>query len=132
MAKAATPPLAVAVVVPCRVLVPAPRVAVTTVLLSLLRKLPNWSSMRMTGWVAKTTPAAAVADGCVWIVRRLATPALTELKDNFGNVHRIGVLGISRSLAPDDLKYEPVGPIRALTLGVQKVANEKKRRGLYP
>src|SRR5437773_3104046 len=34
--------------------------------------------MRMTGWVAKTTPAAAVADGCVWIVRRLATPALTE------------------------------------------------------
>jgi regulator of sigma E protease len=49
-----------------------------------------------------------------------ATPALKEVKDNFGNVHRIGVLGISRSLAPDDLKYEPVGPIRALTLGVQE------------
>src|SRR5262249_21295894 len=29
-----------------------------------------------------------------------ATPALREMKDNFGNVHRIGVLGISRSMAP--------------------------------
>ena len=31
-----------------------------------------------------------------------ATPALREIKDNFGNVHRIGVLGISRSMAAGD------------------------------
>ena len=42
-----------------------------------------------------------------------------EVKDNFGNVHRIGVLGISRSLAPDDVKFEPVGPLTAIGLGVQ-------------
>ena len=29
-----------------------------------------------------------------------ATPNLNEVKDNFGNVHRLGVLGISRSMAP--------------------------------
>src|SRR5437773_12482217 len=34
--------------------------------------------MRTTGWVAKATPAAAVADGCVWIVKRVAAAALTE------------------------------------------------------
>ena len=27
-----------------------------------------------------------------------ATPVLKELKDNFGNVHRVGVLGISRTM----------------------------------
>jgi regulator of sigma E protease len=32
-----------------------------------------------------------------------AIPELRELKDNFGNVHRVGVLGISRSMAPDDV-----------------------------
>ena len=31
-----------------------------------------------------------------------ATPALREVKDNFGNMHRIGVLGISRSMSPDE------------------------------
>jgi regulator of sigma E protease len=49
-----------------------------------------------------------------------AVPALKEVKDSFGNVHRIGVLGISRSLAPDDLKHQPVGPLKALGLGGQE------------
>jgi regulator of sigma E protease len=49
-----------------------------------------------------------------------AVPALREVKDNFGNVHRIGVLGISRSLAPDDLKLQPVDPLTAVALGVQE------------
>ncbi len=39
-----------------------------------------------------------------------AVPQLKELKDNFGNVHRLGVLGISRSMAPGDIKTEKVGP----------------------
>src|SRR4051812_14971499 len=49
-----------------------------------------------------------------------ATPALREVKDNFGNVHRIGVLGISRSLAQDELKREPVGPLTALGMGAKE------------
>ena len=49
-----------------------------------------------------------------------AAPALREVKDNFGNVHRIGVLGISRSLSPGDVKYEPVSPPRAVWLGVEE------------
>jgi len=49
-----------------------------------------------------------------------AVPALKEVKDNFGNVHRIGVLGISRSLAADDVKFEPVGPLTAIGLGAKE------------
>jgi regulator of sigma E protease len=49
-----------------------------------------------------------------------AVPALREVKDNFGNTHRIGVLGISRSMAPGDLKFERVDPVRAVWLGTQE------------
>jgi regulator of sigma E protease len=49
-----------------------------------------------------------------------AVPALREVKDALGNTNRIGVLGISRSLAPDDVKFQPVGPLKAVGLGVQE------------
>jgi regulator of sigma E protease len=49
-----------------------------------------------------------------------ATPALKEVKDNFGNVQRIGILGISRSMAPEDLKVHPVAPPQAVWLAVQE------------
>ena len=45
-----------------------------------------------------------------------ATPQLKEIKDNFGNVHRLGVLGISRSMSPGDIKTEKAGPLRAIVM----------------
>jgi regulator of sigma E protease len=49
-----------------------------------------------------------------------ATPALKEVKDNFGNVHRIGILGISRSMAAEDQKFQPVSPPQAVWMGMQE------------
>ena len=49
-----------------------------------------------------------------------AVPTLKESKDRFGNVHRIGVLGITRSPSPEDTHFQPVGPLTALELGMQK------------
>jgi regulator of sigma E protease len=49
-----------------------------------------------------------------------AVPALKEVKDNFGNVQRIGVLGISRSMAPEDLKLHPVAPPQAILMSVEE------------
>jgi regulator of sigma E protease len=49
-----------------------------------------------------------------------ATPTLREMRDNFGNVHRIGVLGISRSVAPNDVRIEPVDPLTAVKLGIEE------------
>jgi regulator of sigma E protease len=49
-----------------------------------------------------------------------ATPRLKEVKDAFGNVQRIGILGISRSMAAEDLKLHPVSPPRAILMSVQE------------
>jgi regulator of sigma E protease len=49
-----------------------------------------------------------------------ATPALKEIKDNFGNVQRIGILGISRSMDASDMKFQPVSPPRAVWMGAQE------------
>jgi regulator of sigma E protease len=49
-----------------------------------------------------------------------ATPALREVKDNFGNVHRIGVLGIERSQTASEpgMQTLPIG--QALIGGVEE------------
>jgi regulator of sigma E protease len=49
-----------------------------------------------------------------------ATPTLKEVKDRFGNVHRQGILGITRSPSPGDVNFQPVGPLKALELGFQR------------
>ena len=49
-----------------------------------------------------------------------AAPALKEVKDTFGNVHRIGILGISRSMAAADMKLQPVPPPRAVWMGIEE------------
>jgi regulator of sigma E protease len=49
-----------------------------------------------------------------------ATPELKEIKDGFGNVHRLGMLGIQRTNAPGDVTSEAVGPLTAVWLGVEK------------
>ncbi|RDV01238.1 RIP metalloprotease RseP [Undibacter mobilis] len=49
-----------------------------------------------------------------------AVPQMREVKDNFGNLHRLGVLGISRSMAPGDIRTETMGPLAALSAGAQE------------
>jgi len=49
-----------------------------------------------------------------------ATPTLREMKDNFGNVHRIGVLGISRSMAASDNQLQTYDPLTAIRMGVEE------------
>jgi regulator of sigma E protease len=48
------------------------------------------------------------------------TPELREVKDAFGNAHRLGVLGITRATAPGDVVTERVDPATALWLGVKE------------
>ncbi len=49
-----------------------------------------------------------------------ATPELREIKDRFNNVHRLGVLGISRNSSPEDAVNDPVDPVTALSMGVKE------------
>jgi regulator of sigma E protease len=57
-------------------------------------------------------------DGTQRVLR--AEPALKEVKDNFGNVQRIGILGISRSMAPEDLKLHPIAPPQAIWMSLEE------------
>jgi regulator of sigma E protease len=49
-----------------------------------------------------------------------AVPTLREVKDNFGNVHKIGVLGISRTQTSDEVRREPVPPLKAIAYGAEE------------
>ncbi len=49
-----------------------------------------------------------------------ATPRWGELKDPFGNAHRLGVLGISHSMGPGSVKTEKMGPVQAVIAGAQE------------
>jgi regulator of sigma E protease len=49
-----------------------------------------------------------------------ATPELREVKDSFGNVHRLGVLGITRATAVGEATTERVNPATAFVLGVKE------------
>jgi len=48
------------------------------------------------------------------------TPEQREVKDPFGNAHRLGVLGITRATAPGDVVTEKVDPATAAWLGVKE------------
>ncbi len=50
-----------------------------------------------------------------------ATPELREVTDNFGNKHRMGVLGITRATSPEDAAaVQRVDPATAVWLGVKE------------
>lgn len=49
-----------------------------------------------------------------------AVPRLQEVKDPFDNVHRRGILGITRSPDPAEQQYEPVSPLGAVSWGVSE------------
>jgi regulator of sigma E protease len=53
-------------------------------------------------------------------VQLQGTPELREVKDPFGNAHRLGVLGITRQTAAGDVLTERVDPATALWLGVKE------------
>jgi regulator of sigma E protease len=60
-----------------------------------------------------------------------AVPTLKEEKDPFGIVHRIGQLGIKRSIAPGDVKTHRVGPLAAVQLGIGETWNVVERTLSY-
>ena len=56
------------------------------------------------------------------VVTLSAVPALKEMKDVFGNSHKIGVLGIQYTPQPNDPKNAtPVGYVESLKIGVEQV-----------
>src|SRR5215471_9873341 len=83
-------------------------------------KIESFSDMQRIVSISAGEPLTIDVDRGGVQVTLKAVPQLKELKDNFGNVHRLGVLGISRSMAPGDIRTEKAGPVRAIIMGAQE------------
>ena len=84
------------------------------------QKIESFADMQRIVSVSAGEPLQVTVERGGVPVTLKAVPELKELKDNFGNVHRLGVLGISRSMAPGDIKTEKMGPLQAVVAGVQE------------
>jgi regulator of sigma E protease len=83
-------------------------------------KIENFADMQRIVSVSAGEPLTVEVERGGAHVTLKATPELKELKDNFGNVHRLGVLGISRSMQPGDIKTQKAGPLEAIVMGAQE------------
>jgi len=83
-------------------------------------KIDSFADMQRIVSVSAGEPLNVEVERGSALVTIKAIPELKELKDNFGNVHRLGVLGISRSMAPGDIKTQKYGPASAIVMGAQE------------
>ena len=83
-------------------------------------KIESFSDMQRVVSISAGAPLTVEVERDNAQVTLKAVPQLKEIKDNFGNVHRLGVLGISRSMAPGDIKTERAPPLRAVVMGAQE------------
>jgi regulator of sigma E protease len=83
-------------------------------------KIESFSDMqRIVGTQAGTPLKFTVKRGDS-TVQLVGTPQLREVKDPFGNAHKLGVLGITRQTAAGDVVTERVDPATALWLAVKE------------
>jgi regulator of sigma E protease len=84
------------------------------------QKIDNFEEMQriVADSAGRTLQIAVDRNGAQVVLN--ATPVLHQEKDIFGNVVRIGLLGIRRSPTPGDVKYQPVSPPRAVLMGLQE------------
>ncbi|HWV95739.1 MAG TPA: RIP metalloprotease RseP [Xanthobacteraceae bacterium] len=83
-------------------------------------KISNFAEMQRIVGIEAGQPLSFTVKRGEDTVSLRATPELKEIKDSFGNVHKIGVLGITRSNAPGDVLTERVDPATALWLGAKE------------
>lgn len=83
-------------------------------------KVASFSDMQRIVSISAGTPLDIEVERGGTRVTLKAVPEMKEIKDNFGNVHRLGVLGISRSMAPGDVRTQRLGPVDAVVAGAQE------------
>ena len=83
-------------------------------------KIDSFSDMQRIVSISAGEPLTIEVERGGVPVKLKAVPQLREIKDNFGNVQRLGLLGISRSMAPGDVKTQKYGPVAAVVAGAQE------------
>jgi regulator of sigma E protease len=83
-------------------------------------KIGSFSDMQRIVSVSSGETLTIVVERAGQAVTLKATPQLKEVKDAFGNAHRLGVLGISRSMSASDIKTKRLGPVAAVERGAKQ------------
>jgi len=83
-------------------------------------KIESFSDMQRIVGVHAGEPLSFTVKRGESTVQLQGTPQLREVKDPFGNVHKLGVLGITRKTVAGDTLTERVDPATALWLGVKE------------
>jgi len=83
-------------------------------------KIDSFADMQRIVSISSGEPLKIEVERGNSVVTLKATPQLKEVKDNFGNTHRLGVLGISRSMAAGDVKTQKLDPVAAVALGAEE------------
>jgi regulator of sigma E protease len=83
-------------------------------------KIESFSDMQRVVGTQAGTPLKFTVKRGDSTVQLVGTPQLREVKDPFGNAHKLGVLGITRQTAAGDVVTERVDPATALWLAVKE------------
>ncbi len=83
-------------------------------------KINSFSDMQRIVSVSAGEPLTVTVERAGKLTTLHATPKLRQLKDRFGNEHTLGVLGISRSMKPGDIKTRKMGPLTAVAAGAKE------------
>jgi len=83
-------------------------------------KINSFSDMQRIVSVSAGEPLTIKVERGGVLTTLKATPQLRQLKDRFGNEHTLGVLGISRSMKPGDIKTRKMGPLTAIGAGAKE------------
>ncbi len=83
-------------------------------------KINSFSDMQRIVSVSAGEPLTIQVERDGKLVTLHATPQLRQLKDNFGNEHTLGVLGISRSMKTGDIRTQKMGPLTAIGAGAKE------------
>ena len=82
--------------------------------------IESFSEMQRIVSIKAGTPLIFTVKRGDQVLKLTGTPQQREIKDNFGNAHRIGVMGITRAAVAGDVVVQQVNPATALWLGVKE------------
>lgn len=86
------------------------------------KEIATFSQLQRIVSVSADLPLVLDVDRMGSVVTLTVTPKYSEIKDRFGNVQRVGLLGVGRSPEKEDLIHQTFGPIAAIAEGAKETA----------
>lgn len=84
------------------------------------KEMATFSDLQRVVSVSADVPLVLDVDRGGSVVTLTVTPQYREITDRFGNVQRVGLLGVGRSPKPEDLIQQTFGPVDAVAEGTKE------------